>query len=114
MTVTRKKREVPKKVNKQVIDGIKNVVDKSNKEFLAAQGNGRKGEGAADAQAKKRRHEILHSSPFNPGTSHGIKGKNTAPAKKAQAPPNTASKSGVVARNSLLKCRVASLDLGYC
>lgn len=84
MTVTRKKKEMPKKVNKKVLEGIKNLVDKSNKDITNAQVSDKHTPSEPkDAQEKKRRHEIAQSSSFTTGSTQGGKGKSPAVGDKA-------------------------------
>lgn len=83
ITVTRRKKEVPKRVNKKVLEGIKSLVDKSNSE-LAAKGTVQgKSEGPGAAYLKKRRHELTQSSSFHPGTVQPAKEKAVVGGKQA-------------------------------
>lgn len=64
-----------------MLEGIKSLVDKSNNELATVQGLNKKGDGGfQDSHVKKRRHDKLQTTPFNPSTSQVFKGKNAMQA----------------------------------
>lgn len=87
LIVTRRKKGMPKKVNKKVLEGIKSLVDKSNKEIAGNQGPARRPmDGHEEAHQKKRRHGNLQMSSFNIGSAQGPKGKSVALDDKVPPP----------------------------